>query len=514
MAKRTIENLRDENLSDDSFQNAMNSDDGIDDQAKENNPPEKAGTYSRKQEQDAAPVIVYGIKHELIDDIKRLEEIILKSSDNAEITKIKIDKNKNLLIFPKTVEDAKKIETNTGLFPNCKKLNLNLTEYKPAIIIRGLNYESACSYYEKLKTKGIIAITNLKNKHEANSIDPKIVKATCDSVETKNRLLKENIILGFQQFKTEPHVRTPPQCKNCKQFNHYAINCSIDVVCGLCAGNHMDENCTSLIKKCVNCNDLHSSYYRGCPKFQRLKKEAIQKYYEKNTQPTTSNATSTRIYSDFVKANNNLSSGNQSNLMNSSIVDKIDKLDGKISNLNDNFETKITNINTNINTAIQNLSIDFSTKCSEFVSKNNEKISLFVFDVVSSLLDNSVNNQELLINKFNQSYIKHNLGNNPVINYNPSGIIHQNSITQPQTFNQNYNSQPKSQTPSEFRFLNQQQSNPQASNYQLPIQSHASLRQNENSYDSNIHESTYNQINNNSLNQSSSIFNTTKNRNA
>lgn len=69
------------------------------------------------------------------------------------------------------------------------------------------------------------------------------------------------------------------QCQNCLRYNHGARECSMKVVCFLCAENHNAEECTLMQQKietkadkipsdclkCVNCGGKHTAVYKMCP---------------------------------------------------------------------------------------------------------------------------------------------------------------------------------------------------------------------------------------------------------
>src|SRR5580765_111126 len=78
------------------------------------------------------------------------------------------------------------------------------------------------------------------------------------------------------------------RCYKCWGFRHIAKNCSKLDTCHKCAGNHLTNDCTSTIMKCINCvhkiktynlqiNDDHDALSIDCPTFRRILEEEKKK---------------------------------------------------------------------------------------------------------------------------------------------------------------------------------------------------------------------------------------------
>ena len=249
-----------------------------------------------------SPVVVYGVNRTQVPDIVQFDLEIEKYSKGAKIVKTSFDKLDNLLIWHADLESAESITNNQDLFPALKKVNLNLYPNKPAIIIKNITFDQANKYIDKLNQIEIIDIVNLKSK--LSNSEPRRVKAICDSSETQKALLANKISLGYQEFPTEPCIRTPLQCKKCYSFGHKAESCNTQI-CPICSEDHDEEDCESKIFKCVNCKSSeHAAHNRSCPIFVKLKNDALNEYAIKTHKFTTNqksqnNPGNTRLYSDI-----------------------------------------------------------------------------------------------------------------------------------------------------------------------------------------------------------------------
>ncbi len=239
-------------------------------------------TEENPQESDkkfVAPILIKDTHHlekERETDKITFDEDLCKDS-KAKIKFTKFDKNKNLLIFPKTVEDYKKILTcQKGIFAN-EKIGFEARSTGFSIIVKGMSYEMCKKHESKLKQQGIIEIVDLGNTNHK----PNVCKIIVDNKETYRTLLEEKIKLGEYTFYTEPNVGRPTQCFNCYKFNHIATQCTSRKVCFICGSlEHAGENCKEE-PKCANCSEKHHSKSGKCREFIARKRLEIEKAKQK-----------------------------------------------------------------------------------------------------------------------------------------------------------------------------------------------------------------------------------------
>ncbi len=121
----------------------------------------------------------------------------IMSITNAEIKFTMMDKNQNLLIYPKNEKDISIIMKCDDLYPGCHKINLNQKDNRPKVVIVGLSHSLASKYFSKLKDHGIIDLIDLSKNHTLN-----IVKVVCNSSSSAEKLLESGeIIIDGSSFK-------------------------------------------------------------------------------------------------------------------------------------------------------------------------------------------------------------------------------------------------------------------------------------------------------------------------
>lgn len=393
------------------------------DLAKKHHQSEKSNTLAKcdssqktsKEVSKISPVVVYGIDRNQIPDIFAFDSELAKRNNGAKIVRTSFDKFGNLLIWPADLTSATMIVNNEELFRKYKKVDLNLSVNKPAIIIKNITYDLASKHMDKLKEHGIIELINLKQKNSENN--PKVVKAICDSVTTRDLLLAKKITIGFQTLHTEPCIRTPLQCKSCHFFGHKSETCSISR-CAFCGSEkHDSESCTSKSPFCVNCNsNEHTSTSRSCPIFSKLKNENLNLLLSKRSVNSQD-----RIPVTFTRNFSQITSNDE-------LKSKIVSLENSIKS---SSESVAKDLKDEISSQFANLSNSISVNITNAIKTNNCNIGYFVFNVIKSVFDQTIPDEKL-INAVNNSFISSNLGNHPIIVSNPQ----QNTFSQNSSHNQ------------------------------------------------------------------------------
>ena len=93
-------------------------------------------------------------------------------------------------------------------------------------------------------------------------------------------------------------TNTVQQCMKCFDYSHIKINCTNDQVCSECSSKeHTWDKCTSIIKKCTQCQGQHRTFWAGCP----IRKAALEKKEEIETRKNEEKEHST--YANIIKFN-------------------------------------------------------------------------------------------------------------------------------------------------------------------------------------------------------------------
>lgn len=73
-----------------------------------------------------------------------------------------------------------------------------------------------------------------------------------DSNVVERLLVKGKICLNFKRCRMVRHVNIV-RCNKCQKYGHFAVNCSEEQVCYVCAGKHSGKACTVTELSCINC---------------------------------------------------------------------------------------------------------------------------------------------------------------------------------------------------------------------------------------------------------------------
>ncbi|CAF1075663.1 unnamed protein product [Brachionus calyciflorus] len=138
-----------------------------------------------------------------------------------------------------------------------------------------------------------------------------IIKIEVYSEENRERFLRDGkILIGNEYFRVELVAKQPIRCLN----------------------YHFDKDCTREFKKCVNCDQNHSSWYRGCSVYKREYIAQINSE-KKSSKSCKNEANSSRSYSQVVSNNSLVENFNN----------KFDELSKKINEKLANFEKTLSN---------------------------------------------------------------------------------------------------------------------------------------------------------------------------
>ena len=67
-------------------------------------------------------------------------------------------------------------------------------------------------------------------------------------------------------------IQNPLRCYKCQRFGHHKLNCRRNATCARCGEGYEDSSC-SQPEKCLNCQDSHSAYSKGCPIWKKMEKQ-------------------------------------------------------------------------------------------------------------------------------------------------------------------------------------------------------------------------------------------------
>lgn len=124
-------------------------------------------------------------------------------------------------------------------------LDLNLIKMDEKVFLNNLTKQNNLSNLKGYKDTKIIK-KYIKNNNSGSVIlefNPEIHKFILENTTVK---------LGWTNYKVFNYIDVA-RCFKCWGYHHKAIKCKKEVACRKCAGQHKESECTTGIKKCINC---------------------------------------------------------------------------------------------------------------------------------------------------------------------------------------------------------------------------------------------------------------------
>lgn len=271
-------------------------------------------------------------------------EIMEKTKARIKFTML--DRNNNLLIFVESLLDVERIMDCGDLFPYQKKVNLNLKDKRPKLIIKGLNFELANCYINLLSNEGVADIIDLSK----NGYSPNIVKIIMENESYAEELLKKGSI-KIKQYNFKVEIDSVKKVSLPKHNSYKSSRNQLE--------NESSEPCTTKMQSTEkNSSGTSSSELTAffSQLNSRLDSDKIE--FKKNlVQELTKNKLEidSTINEKLIKNNNNMISAFVE-IFNSSSTSKIDKNKAKtliankcnkpLTDENDSIKLSLENFNT------------------------------------------------------------------------------------------------------------------------------------------------------------------------
>ena len=299
-----------------------------------------------KEEEHVCPILYF--TNEFIDTIEKnnIVDSVAEACD-AKIKFYKIDKNKNLLLFPATKEDATKLNRFEGLFNGCQKKDLEKSEINKtrAVILKAITFEETQDVKKDLYELGVVDCEDMSKSNKANlnkrQTIVNIVKGICRDNSTRNKLLRRRkIAVKGRLVEIEPYIRNPIQCIKCKNYGHIVKNCTNKSACAFCGSsdeNHEEENCASIkTPKCINCSDSHPAFSKRCRVYLNLKKKLINETYDElDRDQDESNNDTDSVFSSRASTSSSRINGSSFSLSNRSADSKTTQSEDQLNKVNE-----------------------------------------------------------------------------------------------------------------------------------------------------------------------------------
>ena len=117
-----------------------------------------------------------------------------------------------------------------------------------------------------LKSQGVTAVKRVQIRRDGKSI------LTNTYILTFNSPIAPKVIkAGFVQLAVSPFIPNPLRCFKCQRFGHHRDRCKRSDTCPRCGKEGHDGSDCSAEVKCVNCDGNHPAYAKVCPLWIREK---------------------------------------------------------------------------------------------------------------------------------------------------------------------------------------------------------------------------------------------------
>lgn len=177
------------------------------------------------------------------------------------------------------------------------------------------------------------------------------------------------------RYPIENIAKPPIRCNKCKSFDHTIMSCVNQARCGRCGQTeHKDEMCPcqrTLIYKCVNCGENHSSYYKGCKEYKIRYNNSI-KESKTHSQPHSSSKT---VQAGFFR--------NYSQVANQS--PNANMILEKLTSLENTFRTETKTMTDKFNAILLKVEEKFN-EFAKLLTLNNSKIFHFLLYILKILV--------------------------------------------------------------------------------------------------------------------------------
>ena len=256
-------------------------------------PPAATGNKNEEKKRKTAVQPIVGVNlSSSVNGPNHLTFIQWTKRMGVKVSETRRTMGKDLLIFPETEEDSKKIyesmkREDSGLMGTSAVFRppRSSTEAKVedalSVVVKDVDptigeeeIETAILEKQGLKVKVIRFI----NRTSGRGI-PK-VKVTFEKKEEMEAAINNSrLFIGTRSCRTEEYKKKRIlQCYRCQRFGHAQDSCKArDMRCGKCAGAHRRQDCTARASYCANCTGNHLASDGRCPGAIEVKRKIAEK---------------------------------------------------------------------------------------------------------------------------------------------------------------------------------------------------------------------------------------------
>ena len=184
----------------------------------------------------------------------------LDGVSSEKLEKITYTREGHLLLLTKSEMQANrflKITQLPGVGPVSTYLHPTLNVNKGVIFAPPLKDLSESEILEGLKEQKVVDIYKIKRFVDGNLIPTSLHILSFNHFE-----IPKEVKVGFLNFKVDPYIPSPIQCKLCFSLGHTKNYCKNQTICEECSAAEHDSPCVKI--ECVNCKHPHRPNNKKC----------------------------------------------------------------------------------------------------------------------------------------------------------------------------------------------------------------------------------------------------------
>ena len=113
-----------------------------------------------------------------------------------------------------------------------------------------------------LKDQNVVEIYKIKK-----FVDGSLIPTSLHILSFNLFEIPKEVKVGFLNFKVDPYVPAPIQCKTCFSLGHTKNYCKNQITCEVCSAAAHDTPCEKV--ECVNCKHPHRANNKKCPAIKK-----------------------------------------------------------------------------------------------------------------------------------------------------------------------------------------------------------------------------------------------------
>ena len=231
-----------------------------------------------EKKENLPPLIIDNInkKFQSEEDIRKE---LQRCNPHIKISKIKKLPKGGILIFPETSADYNRClkDWPEDSFESKIKVHVPASQdTRPSLCINKYSLESNIEKVKENLDKKDIKIDELRRLTNYKGRESTLIIFKVENEKVQNFLETNGVQIEGISYTVRKYLKKDTQvirCINCQRLGHSNNNCKFEKRCVRCGGKSCEKECKRGVLKCSNCNEPHSSAYKGCRAYHQAIKE-------------------------------------------------------------------------------------------------------------------------------------------------------------------------------------------------------------------------------------------------